>query len=77
MSQLVEKLAAEAKQLSADERVALVEAILAQLPKSDPEWEAAWVKECEDRIAALDRGEMQTHDFDEVMAQAHTRLQRP
>ena len=77
MSQLVEKLAAEARQLSADERVELVEAILAQLPKSDPEWEAAWVRECEDRIAALDRGEMQTHDFDEVMAQAHARLHRP
>jgi putative addiction module component (TIGR02574 family) len=77
MSQLVEKLAAEARQLSADERVALVEAILAQLPKSDPEWEAAWVRECEDRIAALDRGEMRTHDFDEVMAQAHAQLHRP
>ena len=74
MKQLVEKLAAEAQQLSADERVELVETILAQLPDADPDWDAAWVKECEDRMAAVDCGEMKTTDFDEAMTQARAGL---
>ncbi len=74
MNQLVDKLAAEAKQLGAEDRVALVEAILAQMPGPDAEWEAAWLKECEDRMSAVDRGEMKTHDFDDVMAQTRARL---
>lgn len=76
MSQLVDKLAAEARQLSADERVELVETILAQLPQTDPDWDAAWLRECEDRMAGVDRGEMKTFDFDEVMSQARTRLKQ-
>ena len=39
-------------------------------------WEAAWIKECKDRLAALDRGKMQTYDIDEVMVEARTRLKR-
>ena len=42
----------------------------------DMTWEAAWIRECEDRLAALDRGEMKTYDFDEVMAEARARLKR-
>lgn len=57
MSQLVDKLAAEAKQLSAEERVALVETILAQLPETDPDWDAAWTAQAERRMAAVARGD--------------------
>ena len=57
MSQLVDKLAVEAQQLSADERVALVETILAQLPETDPDWDAAWTAEAERRMAAVARGD--------------------
>ena len=57
MSQLVDKLAAEAKQLSAEERVALVETILAQLPETDPDWDVAWTAEAERRMAAVARGD--------------------
>ena len=57
MSQLVDKFAVEAQQLSADERVALVETILAQLPETDPDWDAAWTAESERRMAAVARGD--------------------
>jgi putative addiction module component (TIGR02574 family) len=76
MSQLLKKLAAEAQQLSADERVELVETILAQLPQTNPDWDAAWFRECEVRMASVDRGQMRTFDFNEVMSQVHTRLKQ-
>lgn len=35
-----------------------------------PAWESAWLQECEDRMAAIDSGEMKTYDFDEILAEA-------
>ena len=67
MSQLVDKLAAEARQLSADERVELVETILAQLPDADPDWDAAWTAEAEQRMAAVARGDDTLIPTDKVM----------
>lgn len=67
MSQLVDKLAAEARQLSADERVELVETILAQLPDADPDWDAAWTAEAERRMAAVARGDDTLIPADKVM----------
>lgn len=67
MSQLVDKLAAEARQLSADERVELVESILAQLPDADPDWDAAWTAEAERRMAAVARGDDTLIPADKVM----------
>lgn len=67
MNQLVDKLAEQAKQLNADERVALIETLLAQLPEPDPEWEAAWVAEVERRIAAVERGEDELIPAEKVM----------
>ena len=57
MSQLVDKLAADAKQLSAEERVTLVEIILAQLHETDPDWEAAWMVEAERRMVSVASGD--------------------
>ena len=67
MSQLVDKLAAEARQLSAEERVALVETILTQLPETDPDWDAAWTTEAERRMAAVARGDDTLTPADKVM----------
>ena len=66
----------QAKKLSAEDRTALINALHDISAPLDPAWEAAWIKECEDRIAAIDGGEMQTYDFDEVMAQARARLKQ-
>ena len=64
------------KKLSARERAALIDALHDLNASPDPEWVAAWIRECQDGLAALDRGEMQTCDFDEVMAEARARLKR-
>lgn len=76
MNHPIENLLEQAKKLSAEERAALIDALHDLNAPPDAEWEAAWIRECEDRLAALDRGEMQTYDFDEVMAEARARLKR-
>ncbi len=59
----IETLVAQAKLLTPQERK-----ILATIIPTPAEWESAWVKESESRIAAVDRGEMAVYDFDDVMA---------
>ncbi len=76
MNHRIDNLLEQAKKLSADERTALMDALHDLNAPPDPEWEAAWMRECEDRLAALDRSEMQTYDGDEVMAEARARLKR-
>ncbi|MEO8007475.1 MAG: addiction module protein [Betaproteobacteria bacterium] len=76
MNHPIDNLLEQAKKLSADERAALIDALHELNALPDPEWEAAWIRECKDRLAALDRGEMQTYYGDEVMAEAHARLKR-
>ena len=76
MNHPIDNLLEQAKKLSADERTALMDALHDLNAPPDPEWEAAWMRECEDRLAALDRSEMQTYDGDEVMAEARARLKR-
>lgn len=76
MHESIGSLLEQAKKLSAEDRSALINALHDLNAPPDPQWEAAWLKECEDRIAALDSGEMMTYDFDEVMAQARARLKR-
>lgn len=73
MSQLVDKLAAEARQLSADERVELVETILAQLPDADPDWDAAWTAEAQRRMAAVARGDDALIPAEKVMENLHNK----
>ena len=66
----------EPKKLSPADRTALIDALLELNDPPDPEWKAAWIQECEDRLAALDLGEMESFDFDEVMAEVRARLKR-
>lgn len=67
MNSRVDVLLHEAKQLTEEERESLISALQETLSPVDPRWEAAWIAECEDRINALDRGEMHTRDADEVI----------
>jgi hypothetical protein len=64
----------EAKQLTEEERETLIEALQATLPPLDPEWETAWIKECNDRLAAYDSGEMGARDADEVIDELRAAL---
>ena len=72
----IESLVEQAKLLTPQEREILAEEILATVIPTPAEWEAAWIKECEDRIAAVDRGEMEVYDFDDVMAKLRAKLKQ-
>ena len=72
----VETLLAQARKLKPEDRSALIDALHTLEAPIDAAWETAWLRECEDRLAALDRGELATYDFDEVMAEARARLKR-
>ena len=76
MHRSIDQLLEQAKNLSPDDQAILINALHDLVSPADREWEQAWTKECEDRLSALDRGEMQTYDFDEVMAEARARLKR-
>ncbi len=71
MSDLVAELAEQARSLSAEERSRLVDLLLESLHASPlGEVEAAWAKEIERRVAAYERGEVQTYAAEDVFAEA-------
>lgn len=74
MNAHVETLVEQAKTLTPLEQAELLDALYNLVSPHNSEWETAWAKECEDRCAAIDRGEMLTHDFDEVMTELRTHL---
>ena len=71
MTDLVVELARQARTLPAGERSRLVELLLESLHESPlAEVEAAWAKEIERRVAAFDRGEVETYAAEDVFAEA-------
>ena len=71
MPDRLEELERQARSLSADERARLAEMLLESLQDAPlAEIEAAWDREIEERVAAYDRGELQTHPAEEVFAEA-------
>lgn len=71
MSDTLEELERQARSLSAEERARLAEMLLESLQDAPlAEIEAAWDREIEERVAAYDRGELQTHPAEEVFAEA-------
>lgn len=67
MNTRIDILVEQAKGLTPAEQAVLAEALYEMVNPPDPEWEAAWVKECEDRLAAYQRGEIKAVDSDEAM----------
>ena len=76
MSTLVQEIMAVALKLPASERAVLADEILHSLDKTDPEIDAMWAQETEDRLAAYDRGEIEAIDADVVLAEGRERLKR-
>ncbi len=71
MSALLAELEQQARTLSPDERAHLAEVLLESLhvtPMSEIETE--WKREIESRVAAYDRGEVQTYSAEDVFAEA-------
>lgn len=73
ISSPLEDIEAAALQLATGDRAKLAERLLISLEEDD-EILASWVAEAERRADAFDRGEMETIDFDEAIAQARARL---
>ena len=59
------RLLEEALALPVNERADLVERLLSSLDPSEPEIEKLWAKEVEDRIDALERGDLRTISAEE------------
>ena len=68
MTKAMKTLSAQARKLSPDERLELVEDILASLDEANPEVDRLWAKEAEERLAAYRRGEIQAVSLQEVLA---------
>lgn len=72
MNTRVEALVEETKVLSAEERVALLDALSVLVSPPDAQWQESWARECEDRLAAYEQGRIEAEDFDVVMARRRT-----
>ena len=71
MSDALKELEERAQSLSAEERAQLAETLLESLQEAAlAEIEAAWDREIEERVAAYDRGELQTISAEDVFAEA-------
>jgi len=68
MSMTMDKLVSEIKALSDVDKLRLVEAILTDLDRPDPEIDRVWVEEARKRWAAYKEGRLSTVSYDEVMS---------
>src|SRR6266850_4409084 len=71
MSDVLKELEQQAKALTPEERARLAEVLLESLQDAPmAEIQAAWDREVEQRVAAYDRGELQTFSAEDVFAEA-------
>ena len=68
MAKTVDKIAAEIQSLPDVEKLRLVDAILADLDKPDPEIDRVWAEEARKRWAAYKAGRVPTASYETVMA---------
>lgn len=73
MSTTTEKLASEIRALPDAEKLRLVDAILTDLDKPDPEIDRIWAEEARKRWAAYKAGQIPTLSYEEVMAKYRRR----
>lgn len=70
MAASLSDLEEQTRSLSADDRARLAEVLLESLHGSPSDVEAPWNREIEERVAAYDRGELQSFPAEEVFAEA-------
>jgi putative addiction module component (TIGR02574 family) len=68
MAKTVDKLAAEIRDLPDVEKLRLLDAILEDLDKPDPEIDRVWAEEARKRWEAYKAGRVPTVSYDTVMA---------
>ncbi len=74
MSDSLKRIEEQARELSAEERARLAESMLESLQVHVAEIETAWADEIERRVAAFDRGEIQSYPAEDVFAEARNML---
>jgi putative addiction module component (TIGR02574 family) len=68
MNAKTKALSQEARRLSPEERIALIEDLQRSLVRTDPEIDRAWAEEARDRLNAYRRGEIEAITLEEVIA---------
>ena len=73
MGTITDELAAKIKALPDIEKVELVDTILMQLDKPDPEMDRIWADEARKRWQAYKMGKVETVPYDQVMDKYRTK----
>jgi putative addiction module component (TIGR02574 family) len=73
MSTTADKLVSEIRALPEEEKFRLVDAILSDLEKPDPEIDRIWADEARKRWAAYKAGRIPTVSYEDVMAKYRSR----
>ena len=73
MSTIADKLVSEMRALTNAEKLRLVEAILTDLDKPDPEIDGIWAEEARKRWTAYKAGRIPTVSYEDVMAKHRRR----
>ena len=68
MNAKAKSLGDQARELSPQDRIALVEDVLDSLDRSDPNIDRQWAKEASERLAAYRRGEIAAKDLSGIIA---------
>jgi putative addiction module component (TIGR02574 family) len=68
MKDLAKTLGTQARELSASDRIALVEEVLDSLDKIDPRIDDLWTAEAKNRLAAYRRGDLAARDLNDIIA---------
>ena len=68
MNAKAKALGEQARELSPQDRIALVEDVLDSLDQVDPSIDRLWAKEASERLAAYRRGEIAAKDLSDIIA---------
>jgi putative addiction module component (TIGR02574 family) len=71
MNAKTKALSEEARRLSPEERIELIEDLQGSLDPVDPEIDRLWADEARDRLAAYLRGELKARPFEEILKKYH------
>jgi putative addiction module component (TIGR02574 family) len=73
MSTINKELEAKIRSLSDTEKLKLVDSILMQLDKPDPEIDRIWAEEARDRWQAYKAGKLETVSYEKVLSKHRAR----